>query len=126
MHPSAVLLAYSGVPHGIGVPLFVCDLCSPLLCFAHILACPLVSVYYCYLVICAPLWCVFRIFWLPHGIGVQMCVGELFTPLVIFSHILACLMVLVCYCFSVRCAPLSYVVRIFWRASWYRRTIVFL
>ena len=125
VHPSAMLFAYSGVPHGIGVPLFFCDLCTPLLCFAHILACILASGYYCFLLICAPLWCVFRIFWVPHGIGVLMCIGELFTPLVSFSHSLACLMVLVCYCFSVICAPLLCVFRIFWRASGYWRTDVF-
>ena len=31
---------YSSVSHGIGVPLFLDDLCTPLACFSHVLAQP--------------------------------------------------------------------------------------
>ena len=122
------------------------------MCFSHLLAWLMVLVYYRFSVISAPLSCVFRIFWraswywctivflwfvypyavfgaysvVPSGIGVLLFSCDLCTPLVCFSYNLACPMVVVYYCFSVICAPLSCFFRILWRASWYWCTIVFL
>ena len=97
LHPSGVFFAFSGVT---SVLMFFSDLCTPLVCSSHVLACFVVSVYYCF--------------------SCDLC-----TPEVFFSHLLACLLVLVYHCFSVICTPLCCVLLKFWRVPCYWCTIVF-
>ena len=91
VYASGGFFVYSSVSHGIGVPLFLGDLCTPVACFLQVLA-------------------------QPRNIAIVMISAIWCTPQVRFSYILAFLVELVYCCFLVICAVLWRVFRTFWRS----------